>query len=367
MVEAAHSGDEMRIRQVLVNLVNNAIKFTSRGGVTIALSAEEHSDSVQHVRIEVRDTGIGVAPEKLKALFERFSQADASIHGRFGGTGLGLVISKKLIELMGGRIGVESVEGKGTTLWLTLTLPCVDRSALVEKGETTAPELQTDGRHILVVDDVDLNRELVTALLAPHGHTVHQAADGAEAVSAVASTDYDLVLMDVQMPGMDGLTATRAIRAVDRLAKLPIIAMTAQALPSQIAACREAGMDDYLAKPITPTALIAAIDKWTASGRSPRKAVPDADQSIAELRDEFVAQCAKDLTRIKSLLASGSPGAREALNSLVHRVAGTAGMLGLANVSGDAGELDVALGHDVVADGQYAQFLATLRELVRAA
>ena len=367
-VGAAHFGDEMRIRQVLVNLVNNAVKFTSKGGVTIALSAEEHSDSVQHLRIEVRDTGIGIAREKLKPLFGRFAQADSSIHHRFGGTGLGLAISKRLIELMGGTIGVESVEGKGTTLWLTLTLPCADPSALLEKGATTGPESQTDGRHILVVDDVDLNRELITALLEPHGHTVHQAADGAEAVTAVAATDYDLVLMDVQMPGMDGLTATRAIRAVDRLAKLPIVAMTAQALPSQIATCHEAGMDDYLAKPITPVELFAVIGKWAGGRRSPRKAAPEANQSMTELRDEFVAQCAKDLTRIKSLLASGSPGAREELKRLVHRVAGTAGMLGLANVSVHASELDEAFARGNVAHrAEYAQFLATLEQLVRAA
>jgi CheY-like chemotaxis protein/HPt (histidine-containing phosphotransfer) domain-containing protein len=367
-VGAAHFGDEMRIRQVLVNLVNNAVKFTSKGGVTIAVSVAEHSDSVQRLRIEVRDTGIGIAPEKLEALFGRFAQADSSIHSRFGGTGLGLAISQRLVELMGGEIGVESVEGKGTTLWLTLTLPCIDRSALAENEAPTGSEAKGAGRHILVVDDVDLNRELVTALLAPLGHSVHQAADGAEAVTAVASTDYDLVLMDVQMPGMDGLSATRAIRAVNRFAQLPIIAMTAQALPAQIETCHEAGMNDYLAKPITPAALIAAIDKWAGAGRSPREVAPQADQSMTELRDEFVAQCAKDLARVKSLLACGTPGAREGLKRLVHRVAGTAGMLGLANMSICARELDEALcGENVQDAAEYAQFVVKLEQLVRAA
>ena len=288
-VGVAHFGDEMRIRQVLVNLINNAVKFTSKGSVTVGVSAAEHSNSVQHLRIEVRDTGIGIAPEKLKTLFGRFAQADASIHNRFGGTGLGLAICKRLIQLMDGTIGVDSVEGSGTTLWITLTLPCADPSALVERTLATSKSL-TEGRHIPIVDDVDLNRELVTALLAPHGHTIHQAADGAEAVSAVALIDYDLVLMDVQMPGMDGLTATRAIRAIDRLAKLPIVAMTAQALPSQIAACHEAGMDDYLAKPVTNAALFAAIDKWTADGRAPVEERPGADLSMSGLREEFLAK-----------------------------------------------------------------------------
>ncbi len=269
---------------------------------------------------------------------------------------------------MGGEIGVESVEGQGTTLWLTLSLPCIDQSALAEKEASSGSELQSAGRHILVVDDVDLNRELVTALLSPLGHSVHQAADGAEAVTAVASTDYDLVLMDVQMPGMDGLSATRAIRAVDRFAKLPIIAMTAQALPAQIETCHEAGMNDYLAKPITPAALIAAIEKWAGGGRSPGEAAPDADQSMTELRDEFVAECAKDLARVNALLASGAPGARDALKRLIHRTAGTAGMLGLAEMSAYAGELNEALGRDNAPEGdQYAQFMARLEQLVRAA
>ena len=271
-VGSAHFGDEMRIRQVLVNLVNNAVKFTHEGGVTIALSAEEHSDSVQHLRIEVRDTGIGIAPHKLNMLFGRFSQADASIHNRFGGTGLGLAISKRLIEMMGGTIGVESVEGVGTTLWLKLTLPCIDPSALAEKKMVaTGPKTQPAGARILVVDDVDLNRELVLSLLEPYGHRIDQATGGAEAVSAVRAADYDLVLMDVQMPDMDGLTAVQTIRAMGDYGELPIVAMTAQALPSQIEACHKAGMSDYLAKPITPDALFAVIDKWvdgSGSGRS---------------------------------------------------------------------------------------------------
>jgi CheY-like chemotaxis protein/HPt (histidine-containing phosphotransfer) domain-containing protein len=335
--------------------------------VTIALSAEEPSDSVQHLRIEVRDTGIGIAPDKLKVLFGRFSQADASIHSRFGGTGLGLAISKRLIELMGGTIGVESIEGKGTTLWLTLSLPCVDPAASVHKLPAK-PALPSGGRHILVVDDVDLNRELVASLLTPFGYIVHQATDGAEAVTAVASTDYDLVLMDVQMPGMDGLTATRAIREVGRLTKLPIVAMTAQALPNQITACHEAGMNDYLAKPITSAALFAAIEKWAGDSSPPPKAAPEADREMTELRGEFVAQCAQDLARIKLLLASGSPGAREELKRLVHRMAGTAGMLGLANVSVDTSELNKFLARgDMLERVNYAQLVEKLETSLRAA
>ena len=366
-VGAAHLGDEMRIRQVLVNLVNNAVKFTSTGGVTIALSAEEHSDLAQNLQIEVRDTGIGIAADKLKVLFGRFAQADASIHRQFGGTGLGLAISKRLVELMGGTIGVESVQGKGTILWVTLSLPCVDPAAPVQSVTPIGPAAQACGRHILVVDDVDLNRELVASLLTPYGYTVHQATDGAEAVRAVASTDYDLVLMDVQMPGMDGLKATGAVREIERLTKLPIVAMTAQALPDQIAACHEAGMNDYLAKPITLAALLAAIDKWTGAS-PPCKVVPEGDQTMTDLRVEFVERCAKDLARIKSLLASRAPGAREELKELVHRVAGTAGMLGLASASADASELNDAFARgDILGRVNYVEFIEKLETSLRAA
>ncbi len=366
MVARAHFGDAMRIRQVLVNLLSNAIKFTSKGGVTVFLSAEEHSDSMQHLRVEVRDTGIGIAPEKMKTLFGRFAQADASIHSRFGGTGLGLAISKRLIESMNGAIGVESVEGVGTTVWFTLTLPRIDPAALVERpAADNEANKKADKRRILVVDDVDLNRELVLALLAPHEHMVDQASDGAAAVSAVKSADYDLVLMDVQMPVMDGLAATRAIRAMSGCEDLPIVAMTAQALTSQIAACREAGMNDYLAKPITPAALFAVLEKWTGeSGQS----AGTADDGLAKLRGEFVTQCAADLSEVKRLLGSGSPSARDELKKLAHRVAGTSGMLGLANISICASELDEALGRENVQDAaEYAQFMVKLEQLVRAA
>jgi CheY-like chemotaxis protein/HPt (histidine-containing phosphotransfer) domain-containing protein len=366
-VSNAHFGDEMRIRQVLVNLISNAIKFTSKGGITVFLSAAEHSDSVQHLRIEVRDTGIGIAPEKMNSLFTRFTQADASIHSRFGGTGLGLAISKRLIESMNGAIGVESVEAEGTTVWFTLTLPRINPAALVEKPAADMEVKKTTKRRILVVDDVDLNRELVLALLAPHEHMVDQASDGASAINAVKSADYDLVLMDVQMPGMDGLAATGAIRAMSGCEDLPIVAMTAQALTSQIAACREAGMNDYLAKPITPAALFAVLEKWTNQSEQP-VGTAEPEEGLAELREEFVAQCGTDLARVKSLLACGTPGAREELKRLVHRVAGTAGMLGLANISICASQLDETLGRESVQDGpEYARFMTRLEQLVRVA
>ena len=242
-----------------------------------------------------------------------------------------------------------------------MTLPLLSRGP----QPVTEANKKADKRRILVVDDVDLNRELVLALLAPLEHIVDQASDGAAAVSAVKSADYDLVLMDVQMPDMDGLAATRAIRAMSGCEDLPIVAMTAQALTSQIAACREAGMNDYLAKPITPAALFAVLEKWTGeSGQS----AETADDGLAKLRGEFVTQCAADLSEVKRLLGSGSPSARDELKKLAHRVAGTSGMLGLANISICASELDEALGRENVQDAaEYAQFMVKLEQLVRAA
>ena len=340
-VGEAHFGDVLRLHQVLLNVVNNAVKFTSQGGITVAVSAAEHSDSVQHLRIEVRDTGIGISKEKLESIFNRFSQADASIHGRFGGSGLGLAISKRLVELMRGNIGAESVEGRGTTVWIELTLPCVDPEALRDADSPEEPLAETTGRRILVVDDVDLNRDLVVALLAPRGHSVDQAEDGAEAVERVKAADYDLVLMDVQMPGMSGTEATRAIREIDGLESLPIVAMTAQALTSQWEACREAGMSDHLPKPITPAALFAILGKWTEEPEEPagppgEPLTPDVSQ---ELRDEFVRDCARDLARIRVLLNSRAPGALEELRRVAHRISGTGAMVGLADLSQEAGSL----------------------------
>ncbi|WP_208430890.1 PAS domain S-box protein [Methyloceanibacter caenitepidi] len=266
-VGEAHFGDPGRLHQVLLNLVNNAVKFTDKGTVTIALSAAEHSDSVQHLRIEVRDTGIGIDPERVETIFNRFTQANSSIHGRYGGTGLGLAISYRLVEMMGGKMGVESVEGKGTTVWFEITLPCMAAQALADDDRADEPQRSSSAARVLVVDDVDLNRDLVSALLEPEGYVISEAAGGAQAIEAVKTGNYDMVLMDVQMPDVDGLQATRTIRAMRGFEHLPIIAMTAQALASQWEKCREAGMSDHLPKPITPATLRAMMSKWAEGAK----------------------------------------------------------------------------------------------------
>jgi PAS domain S-box-containing protein len=256
-------GDAPRLRQVLLNFLSNAIKFTREGGVTVNLSGSLHGDRCR-MRIAVTDTGIGVDEAHLGALFTRFTQADASVSRQFGGTGLGLAISRQIIDAMGGRIGVDSVVGEGSTFWLEVDLPVAAEGAEHAEPDCAGAVLDRPMR-LLVVEDNAVNRELITTLLTPFGIEIDTACDGAEAVEAVGRQRYDVILMDMQMPVMDGLTATRRIRALadQDAARTPIIAMTANVLPEQVARCREAGMDDHLGKPINLPLLLQALDRWT--------------------------------------------------------------------------------------------------------
>jgi PAS domain S-box-containing protein len=256
-------GDAPRFRQVLLNFLSNAIKFTREGGVTVNLAGSLHGDRCR-MRIAVTDTGIGIDEAHIGALFTRFTQADASVSRQFGGTGLGLAISKQIIEAMGGEVGADSVVGQGSTFWFEVDLPRAEEWAATAEPESARAALDRPIR-ALVVEDNAVNRELITTLLIPFGIEIDTACDGAEAVEAVGQGRYDVILMDMQMPVMDGLTATRRIRALaDRdAARTPIIAMTANVLPEQVARCREAGMDDHLGKPINLPLLLQALDRWT--------------------------------------------------------------------------------------------------------
>ncbi|MBY0242252.1 MAG: PAS domain S-box protein [Burkholderiaceae bacterium] len=257
-------GDELRVRQVLTNLLGNAIKFTSAGQVTLALALEQQ-DGLEQLHVTITDTGIGIPENRLGAIFDPFTQADASMNRRFGGTGLGTTICKQLTELMGGRIWVTSVEGQGSSFHVQL--PLHHAKALNATGQQDhrqalqalppLPPLQ-----ILAADDVPQNLELLTLLLGKRGHTITTASDGAAAVQLAAAGRFDVILMDVQMPFMDGLEATRHIRA-DELAqgrpRVPIIAMTASVLEKDRTATSIAGMDGFAPKPVDMLVLVKEL------------------------------------------------------------------------------------------------------------
>lgn len=362
-VPRALIGDEDRLRQILLNLLNNAVKFTRAGHVALAIAVDERSAAAVQLTFSVTDTGIGISPERQSHLFQRFSQVDGSISREFGGTGLGLAISKRLVELMGGTIGVESSTASGSRFWFSLPLP------LAPQGHVAPLIAQRDhmrGARILLVEDMEINQRLASAVLEASGHEVDVLSDGADAILAVQKIDYDVVLMDVQMPGMDGVTATRQIRALDHASRaVPIIAMTANVLPAQIAAFKLAGMDDHVGKPFKRTDLLAAIDRavtgrarldrasWERTGVC---APDDTDFDRAILRrvaDMLGHEQAMALLGILADLledgfASGprDTGDRRALAAEAHKIVSSAGMLGFMALSRACGDLEAACDGD---------------------
>ncbi|MCX7166839.1 MAG: PAS domain S-box protein [Rhodocyclales bacterium] len=256
-------GDPTRLQQALLNYATNAIKFTEKGSVTLrALKQKETADSLG-VRFEVQDTGIGVTPEAIQRLFSAFEQADNSTTRKYGGTGLGLAITRRLAELMGGDTGVESTPGVGSTFWFTVTLKkgaeeFVTQPATDVDAETAIQQHYSRSR-VLVADDEPVNREVAKMLLEDIGLRVDTAEDGAKAVAMVQQTDYAIILMDMQMPNVNGLDATRQIREMPRCREIPIVAMTANAFAEDKARCFEAGMNDFLIKPFDPDTLFATL------------------------------------------------------------------------------------------------------------
>ena len=256
-------GDAGRIRQVLVNLGGNAVKFTKQGRVVLRVRCDAIEAAVATLRFEVSDTGIGIPASALETIFDAFTQADASTTRRFGGTGLGLSISRELVQRMGGELGVSSEVGRGSSFWFVLPLP-VCAAPLVSPRERFAAR-STAGRalRVLAAEDNPVNQRVLRRLLERLGCSVDLASDGAEAVSRLESGEYDLVLMDCQMPGIDGFEATRRIRSLaGSKARIPIVAVTAHALEGDRERCLAAGMDDYVTKPLRPDSLARIVERF---------------------------------------------------------------------------------------------------------
>ncbi|WP_157278179.1 hybrid sensor histidine kinase/response regulator [Methyloversatilis thermotolerans] len=268
-------GDRTRLQQALLNYLSNAVKFTEQGRITVAVSQDEDAPDSTLIRFSVTDTGIGIAPETIPRLFSAFEQADSSLTRKYGGTGLGLAITRKIAQIMGGDAGVISEPGKGSTFWLTVRLrkgiemPVQDVVDTLPDAEA-ALKKACAGTRILIVEDEPTSRAITQTLLDYAGLRVDTAEDGHAAVRLAAENSYALILMDMQMPTMDGLEATRRIRRLERNADTPILAMTANAYAEDKERCLEAGMNDFITKPLNPQALYEVLLHWMTRGKAVR-------------------------------------------------------------------------------------------------
>jgi PAS domain S-box-containing protein len=359
-------GDPTRLRQILLNLVGNAVKFTERGSVSVRVAARpSRRKGLTRLRFEIADTGIGMSKDIAATLFEKFNQADTSITRRFGGTGLGLAISRQLAELMGGRIGVKSALGRGSCFWFEASLePAASPAARRAAGIAPQEQHPTAARalRVLVAEDNKINQQLARMLLVKAGHTVEIAENGEAAVAAMRAGDYDVVLMDIQMPVLDGIEATRHIRALPPPKNaVPIIAVTAHAMTGAREEYLASGMDGYLSKPLDPSALLRTLEAYSGSAQSP--AAPAAAEpetaldaafdidtvaslekylpasSVRELLAMFVDQIAGQIGPIRDA-AAGSDF--ETLGREAHSLAGSAGNIGASRLSQLARELEAA-------------------------
>lgn len=336
-------GDPTRLRQVLVNLVANALKFTPSGQVSVAGAVESETADEVIVRIEVRDSGIGVAAEDRARLFAPFTQADSATTRKYGGSGLGLAICKQLVEQMGGAIGVSSEPGDGSTFWFTVHL---DRLPADVGGALTPTPADGPGGRVLIVEDNDVNAEVLAEVLAQARYQWNRVATGRAAVEAATSAAYDAVLMDCQLPGLDGFEATRRIRERG-LARLPIIAVTASATKTDRARCLAAGMDDYVSKPLRPTDLLRLLAQHLQGGRP--APVADLDAALRRVEGRYEFLCRLGDRFVESLPVYLDDLRRElgrsdlaALAVAAHRLRGEASTFGAGRFVAQAGELESA-------------------------
>jgi PAS domain S-box-containing protein len=353
-VPAFVKADETRLLQILSNLTSNALKFTENGSVSITVKPVSVSSDETELEVRVSDTGIGISPENLQKLFNAFQQVDNSTSKNYGGTGLGLAISREFCKMMDGEIGVESEEGKGSTFWFTIKLAIGDSSQATKTKSISdvsiAGSLQSVHARVLLVDDNATNRKVASQILMKAGCEVQMASSGQEALSVLQNdANYDLVLMDIQMPEMDGMETTRRLKALGLVHLPPIVAMTAYAMKEDRERFLAAGMDDYLAKPIRAQQLIQTVSRWVADGHgvveetkvatefvvdeevlaSLSDAVGGDPSFVQSMLEEFIAE-AKD--QIASAISAHQAGSCKGVQSELHTLKGNSGTLGAAQV-----------------------------------